>query len=365
MSNQPVSIKYNIDQIFACKDANFVMPKELAEYCSHYYCYQSANLSELIKSMDDITKSHANGTNPNDVAYLMIIRENLNKLTQRNFDDVLKNIKSLAYSSTSHFTMLATEIVVKCMNDPLASKGVEPNTSINNRGNHEIYKSPSELYMDIASHMWEFLYEPNNNDSLDAKTSGKKTEAIKFKVVLSKVCQDHFKEFTNKSSSMDNNNPHRVSIYKGFMNMIGLLYSYGLFSMEIVNMCFKRVNNLILRSELSQEETDNYFSGIERLMNRILTHYEKLPVNASNINDFNTFKPDLRNVVSSIQSVCHEREQKNVKLPIRAYSLIVLEQITERLDALSTRLSPNTNTNTNTDINNNENDTVVTNTEQV
>lgn len=353
MSNQPVSIKYNIDQIFACKDANFVMPKELAEYCSHYYCYQSANLSELIKSMDDITKSHANGTNPNDVAYLMIIRENLNKLTHRNFDDVLKNIKSLAYSSNSHFTMLATEIVVKCMNDPLASKGVEPNTPVNNqRGNNqghgqsqEIYKSPSELYMDIARHMWEFLYEPNAE--ADNKTNGKKAEPIKFKVVLSKVCQDHFTEFTNKSSSMDNNNPHRVSIYKGFMNMIGLLYAYGLFSMAIVNMCFKRVNNLILRSDLSQEETDNYFSGIERLMNRILTHYEKSPVNSVIIDDFNKFKPNLQDIVTDIQNVCKEKSEKNMKQPLRAYSLIVLEQITERLSNLSNKLSLNINKNDN------------------
>jgi hypothetical protein len=40
-------------------------------------------LPELIKPMDDVTKSHSNGVNPNDISYLKIIRENLNKLTNR------------------------------------------------------------------------------------------------------------------------------------------------------------------------------------------------------------------------------------------------------------------------------------------
>ena len=32
-----------------------------------------------------------------------------------------------------------------------------------------------------------------------------------------------------KEQRMDRNNPHRVSNYKGFMNMLGLLYTFEIF----------------------------------------------------------------------------------------------------------------------------------------
>src|SRR5205814_9313481 len=95
------------------------------------------------------------------------------------------------------------------------------------------------------------------------------TSIVKFKSVMTRECQLYFDKLTDKKESMDQNNPHRVSNYKGFMNMIGLMYSNGLFPKDIVKMCFNKIIRLILDSGLPHDDCDNYYSGYERLMNRV------------------------------------------------------------------------------------------------
>jgi hypothetical protein len=233
----------------------------------------------------------------------------------------LKDIKGLGYSSEAHFSMLATELVTKCMNDPLACKGMEASNADQ--------KTPSELYMEVAREMCQYF-------------TGKDGEIIKFNITLSKTCQQYFNEFTNKDTSMDNNNPRRVSNYKGFMNMVGLMYTYGLFPQKIITVCFQKIIALILRSALTQEETDNYYFGFERLMNRILTHFEKALITPTLVSEFARFKPYLESFNNDIQLACGgpnaDKNDRSVKRPIRTYSIILLEQNINRLTKLCERL---------------------------
>src|SRR5437016_3825625 len=98
-TTQGVLIKYNIDEIFACQDANCLMIRDLEQYCNNNCKSQKSMLPELIKPMDDITKSHSQGINPNDIALKNMIRDCLNKINHNNYDNVLDDLKSLHYTN--------------------------------------------------------------------------------------------------------------------------------------------------------------------------------------------------------------------------------------------------------------------------
>ncbi|VBB17886.1 hypothetical protein YASMINEVIRUS_349 [Yasminevirus sp. GU-2018] len=309
MTEQNVLIRYSIDQIMACRDANALMPRELEEYCVHTEKSQMSILSDLVKPMDDVTKSHSHGINPNDITLRNIIRENLNKLNNKNYDAVLTDIMALNYTSETHFVMLATELIVKSMNDAMASKGFE----VSKNG----HKTPSELYVDVARKFSDYL------TNVEDDKGEREVKQIRFKNIMSKSCQQYFNSLTNSKESMDKNNPHKVSNYKGFMNMIGLMYSNGLFPKEIIFMCFKKIVHLILNSNLSQEECDNYYSGYERLMNRILSHFEKVPITPTMIADFASMREGLKELNDTISKACDD--QHPVK-PIRMFSIMTHQQ---------------------------------------
>ena len=312
MSDQkPVLIKYSIDQIFACREHNNVMPNELKEYCNHFSKGQMSILTDLVKPMDDVTKAHSHGTNPNDIILRNVIRENLNKLNHRNYPDVLKDIKGLNYANETHFMLLATELIIKSMSDVMGAKGLD--------ASKPGQKTPSELYIDVALEMSQFFIEKDGKQ-------------IKFKTVLSRNCQQYFNELTNKAESMDHNNPRRLSNYKGFMNMVGLMYSCGLFPVDIVILSFQKIINLILKSSLPQEDCDNYYSGFERLMNRVLSHFEKTPITEHMISGFEIIKPNLIKLNEEITKACNEKDK--LKNPLRTFSIMTHKQNITRFEKL-------------------------------
>jgi len=108
---------------------------------------------------------------------------------------------------------------------------------------------------------------------------------------------------------MDQNNPHRVSNYRGFMNMIGLMYSYGLFTKDIIKTCFNRIIRLILKEKLPHDDCDNYYSGYERLMNRVLKHFEKTPIQKHMIDEFMSIKDMLKEMNDKIIEACEDKNE--------------------------------------------------------
>jgi len=239
--------------------------------------------------MDDITKSHSHGVNPNDITLMNMIRDNLNKVNHSNYDIILRELKALNYTCGNHFAMLASELIIKSMNDVLACKGMD------NAKREQ--KTTSEIFMSIAHEFSNYKIEQGET-------------IIKFKNVLIKECQRHFDALTDKKERMDQNNPHRVSNYRGFMNMIGLMYSYGLFNKAIIKTCFSRIVRLITEGGLPSDDCNNYYSGYERLMTRILKHFEKTPIQKHMIDEFKSIKDILKQMNDDISKIC-EDEKKN------------------------------------------------------
>lgn len=300
-----VLIRYNIEDIFNCRKDNNLMTNGLEEYCNNNYNYDKIYLEELFNVMDDITKSHLQGINPNDIALKNTIRDNLNKINNNNYVLILENLKTLNYSSENHFRLLATEIIMKCMNDVLACKGID--TTRQN-------KTPSEIYIDVAS---EFsVYFIKNDDD----------EEIKFRDILMSECEKFFKTFTNKSDSMDQHNPHRVSNYKGLLNMLGLMYSNNLLPCKIICSCLGKITRLILDKKIKQEECDNYYSGYERLINRLLCYYENYDESYDK-DDFKKIKAYIKKTNNKILEACNSDNK-----PLRVFSIIVHKKNIKRYE---------------------------------
>lgn len=142
MNTRDVLIKYKIHQIFECMDDNILLPPELKEYCSHDYKKPRPILEDLKKSMEEITDSYFNGVNPNDISFKTTIRDNLNKINNNNYNNILEELKTLDYSSHNHFMILVSDLILKSMNDVCAVKGMDNKESSN--------KTPSEIYMSVA-----------------------------------------------------------------------------------------------------------------------------------------------------------------------------------------------------------------------
>lgn len=309
MPDQGVLIKYNINEIFACQDVNSLMIKDLEQYCTHKNKSVKSALAELIKPMDDVTKSHNHGINPNDIILKNMIRDALNKINHNNYDNVLEDLKSLNYSCDKHFELLAKELIIKSMNDVMACKGIESSKTGQ--------KTPSEIYMNIACEFSNYQIKQQNI-------------SIKFKKILMKECYAYFEEFTNKKERMDQNNPHRVSNYKGFMNMIGLMYSYGLFPNKIIKICFNKIVKLMLESNLPHDDCDNYYSGYDRLINRMLAYFEKDPIKKNMIEEFKEISDFIIETNEGILKACENANPK----PIRKFSIVAHQQTILRFNKL-------------------------------
>lgn len=297
-----VLVKYSIDTIFDCIEDNNVMLPELEKYCVDMYDLPLKMLSDFKNVMSNIVKSYSNNINQNDISFKNTIRECLNKINESNYDNVLVKLKSLEFTSDGLLSVLATELIIKSMNDVLAIKNIEVKTG---------HKTPSEIYISVIT---EFSKNIN-----------------KFKNVFSKECNICFTKFTDINESMDNNNPHHVSNFKGFMNMMGLCYVNKLFDETVIKICLDKIVGYItgsdIKDRLLQEESDNYYSGYERIVNRIVTYYEK------------NFDNSYKNIYETIKN-CNDLITKDCSTnkPLRKFSLLVHSQIVKRCDDLAKML---------------------------
>jgi hypothetical protein len=309
MADQQVLIRYNIEQIFACQEANCLMIRELEKYCLHRTKIPKHVLADLAKPMDDVTRSYIQGANPNDMTLKNQIRDNLNKVNNANYQTIVDALKQLAYVSVNNFALLASEIMLKSMNDVMGCKGIEAKNGL---------KTPSEIYVSIAREFADITVMCED-------------APICFMKVMSTEARVYFDRMTDKTESMDQNNPHRVSNYKGFMNMIGLMYIYGMFPHNTINVCLGKISGLMLGSGLKQDECDNYYSGAERLINRLLCWFET--PSAGKKKEFDIVRHYIKTFNTKLSEACGDAVKKEDR-PIRLFSVMTHQQNVARFETL-------------------------------
>ena len=307
------NISYHLDDITVCKNDNVVMDERFKKYCNSLkYKDNDALMEELFKPMEEIIKSHFEGINPNDISLMNIIRDNMNKIKESNFDTIIEVLKTLYYTSVDNFKFLADELITRSMNDSMASKGFNTN---------EGELTPSDIYMKVALEFKDLCIK----DEKDEKPT-------RFLNIYVKSCSTYFDNFTDITMKLDKFNPHRVSIFKGFMNMIGLMYKYNIFPYQIIIKCLEKLVNIITDTEngLVQEERDNYYTGYVRIVDKVLQKMDNEIINEKEFSELYEFMDEKNELITSLSS-----NKKKADDIIKRFSILTHNDNIERLEKIN------------------------------
>lgn len=250
------TISRNITDIIDCKEDNAVLMESYEKFCKNKnYHTNTILLEQLFGPMEEIINSHLKGINPNDITLMNVIRDNMNKINSNNFETILESLKTLYYTSEDNFKFLASELISRSMTDNMATKGLIPSDGT---------PTPSEIYMRVALEFKDLVI-------VDEATS----EQSAFLTIFVRLCREYFNEFTDLDMDLDMNNHYRVNNFKGFMNMIGILYAYGIFPSKMIVKLLDQLFDIVTsESDLSQEQRDNYYTGLARIVERVLLKFE-------------------------------------------------------------------------------------------
>lgn len=279
-------IRYNFEEFSKFKEINDVMPQELQKHC---IINNNCNIKirdefkeELIVVIDAMMK----GMNPNNIMVKNTIREHLNKLTKENYSIILEQLETIQYT-TDILTTLATELIIRSMNDYVSAKGFENNNEI----------TFTDIYTDII------VIFTNKND--------------KFGNIIRNLSKNYFDDFIDPTNSLDKNNLYRVDNFKGFMNLIGLLYRKKIMGGKVINYCLNSLQALILNEKKTIEEVQNIFMAYERLLNQIL------------------LSPDIKQYIEQIKLIHNKLIENENKNRFKKFALVTHDKILEKINLIN------------------------------
>jgi hypothetical protein len=299
-----INISYNIDELMKYKDNNYMLPPNLKPFCNDiggtvYF------RDGMVKEVGGIIDSFMNGRNPNDILFKNSIIEALNNITQRNYQTVITNLKSLNFNKSEHFITLANDLLICAMTDITGVKGINvPQGQI----------SSSEIFVLVVSDFFPLMLTDNDKN-------------IKFSSVFLDLCKRHFDDFCDPLKPLDHNNLYRVDNFKGFTNFLGLLYSKGLINSFVVADCLSRLVNLIYNTSWGQAESENVYEGYRRIMNNTLKHIE-----TKNLKEL---KDTDKKFIHQLQKIHSEIQTKNVSASkLRRFTMMYHDENDKRIQKI-------------------------------
>ena len=299
-----INISYNIDEFMKYKELNYMLPVNLKPYCNDIggtvYFREG-----MVKEVGAIIDTFMNGRNPNDILFKNSIIEALNNITQRNYQTVITNLKSLNCDKTEHFTTLASDLLICAMTDITGVKGINmPPGQI----------SSSEIFVLVASDFFPLMIEDNSKN-------------IKFSTVFLEMCKRHFDDFCDAQKPLDHNNLYRVDNFKGFTNFLGLLFAKGLINSFAINDCMTRLVKLIYDTAWGQTESENVYEGFRRIMNNIIKHFE-----SKNPKDF---KESDKKFLQQLQKIHQDIQTKNkTSSKLRRFTMMYHDENDKKIQKL-------------------------------
>jgi hypothetical protein len=247
-----INISYNLDEFMQYKQSNMMLPSNLKSFCNDIGGILIFRDS-IVKEALNITNSFLTGKNPNDIIFKNSIIELMNKITQKNYQQILESLKTLSYTKSEHFITLATDILIRAMTDPVAVKGIDlpPNQ-----------QTLSEIYLGIVIDFFPLMIVENEKE-------------IKFSTVFLDLCKRYFDDFADPIKPLDQNNAYRVDNFKGFTNFLGLLYSRGIINGKVLHTCMTKVVGLIFSTTWGATECENAYEGYRKMLNHVILTFEK------------------------------------------------------------------------------------------
>jgi hypothetical protein len=195
--------------------------------------------------LDFVISAVTDGTDANERTFKNEVKRYLNVINEKNYDATLIGLSKLNYSSENHINFLATEIIFSAIKCPVAVRGLNNDKSI---------KSISELCSDLILHF--------------SKTLVKDTHPANFQDEVLKICRKLFMDFVKLTSLMDENNENTFDNYRGFMTLLGNIYSNGLISIMILLDCIDSIQRTIFCTK--------YKTNTEQINNSATQYHEKM-----------------------------------------------------------------------------------------
>jgi hypothetical protein len=230
MSQKTETLSYNLDSFMRYKEKNTNLTQDLSLYCYNNRDFNSPNLHQYNDVMGMIVDMISKGIDTNDVIFKNDVKYIVNTINKKNYNDAIKKLESLNFSTRENVQFLAYEFVVCAMRCPIAIKGVHKDKT--RKG-----KAVSEIIADAIKY---FCVHLRNEE-----------KGIYFHDELLKICRKFFMEFVNLTQSMDQNNENTSDNYKGFMTTLGLMYENNLLPNKIIFECIDSIKRTIYCSKIN------------------------------------------------------------------------------------------------------------------
>lgn len=187
------------------------------------------DLASYQDQLNEIITNISKGISPNSVVFRNFVRYYVGMIAPSNYQELLKKLKSLDYTSKENIHFLASELIITAIRCPVSVKGFtfQEDSKI---------KTVPEICADVAKHFSQFMIENESNT------------LIQFHDEITKICQQYFLDFLDMNKSMDENNEDTSDNYKGFMTFMGLLYSRGVINIKAVVNCMDTIKKAIYSS---------------------------------------------------------------------------------------------------------------------
>jgi len=305
MANK-ITISYNLNTFMQYKDVNHYIHPNFESLCLS----SGGNLilrESILKETSIVIDSFMNGKNPNDMILKNNIIENLNKLSDKNFSQVLECLGNISYQKPEHFETLTIDILTRVMTDAIA---IRFDINVAN-------KCQSELLGDVVV---AFSNLSITNEELN--------QVIKFNSLFISFCKKYFTDFIDVSKPLDSNNPSRVENFKGFMNFMGILYKKKVLSTDAILECLNKLRDLMFNKDWGKVESLNVLEGYIKFIGHIGQYFEKKS-SFSSPDVKNTVIKQLENIISVNKTI---KTYNDIHSKFKGYVMLCHNDIDKKLN---------------------------------
>jgi hypothetical protein len=222
---------------------DFEIGNDNNQYASRLKSSNILNNTEIKANLNFLI-NRKNMSGQDEELYDQIVSK-LNKISDKNFDEIAEEIMNLPYTKSKHIYRLAEAILIKSIKEP----------------------SYSEKYAKLSMSLLPCYIEINENK-------------IHFRTVLLTICQDIFNELIfdskfdlqlKKKQEYDRQLAYDTLDLSGLSNFFGQLNKVNILPSQIISFCFDKLVKCIERGNAS----DSKFEGVKSIVESCITNIKK------------------------------------------------------------------------------------------
>lgn len=325
-------LSYQYDEFMKYKNVNNMIPIELVEHCINNN-NKNVELSLFGSHINNTILQITRGDNPDDIILKNTIKSYINKINKSNYTECMDKLKSLNYNTKENVLYLIVEIT-NCV--------IKNNISVKGFNFKEDYVSIPEICVNILKQFSSFVIQTNEGE-------------IKFKTELALYCQKMFNNFMDNTKSLDEHNEGTTDDFKGFMTLLGLIYSKEIITQRAILDCMNRIKVVMfeLNTQTNPEENlinrtyvecQNIYKGYDNLLNHVLNYLESKLESETRVNildamnDFINQMIDIHDKIDELNNIYWTLSKNKKVRPIRQYNLTLFNSLKEYMNKLLNKI---------------------------